>query len=203
MPDKKAVTIAANGDSRNGANYFGEIWTVNNGYKLLGAEKIDRAFMLHDLSYHTGHDLGGDYRDFKNTKARIISNKGYRRKGMEKYPFNEIKRHFSLENYYTSTIDYMLAMAIMEEFEVINLVGVDFHPLDIAHNRAKESATFWVGVAVGRRIEVYNTDRSFLCKTPIEHSGNYGEPELLSKDPSSDLPILGIKTEASFQVSEA
>jgi hypothetical protein len=80
------------------------------------------------------------------------------------YPLDEIIAHFKTD-YFGSTVDYALALAIYRGYEVMNLYGVNLaNPGEYAYQ--KPSAEFWLGMAMGRGIKVtIHGDHSSLMKT--------------------------------------
>lgn len=84
------------------------------------------------------------------------------------YPFDKTER-----KYYSSTIGYMLALAVAEEVEEINLIGVDMaDETEYRHQRA--NCEFWLGVAIGKGIKVNIPDESPILKYQGEFDGRYG-----------------------------
>ena len=84
------------------------------------------------------------------------------------YPFDRVQQAFAwggdVEEFFTSSVDYMLALAILEGFERIELYGVDMW--DAPHERGvqRNGAHYWIGIARGRGIDVHIPDESSLCK---------------------------------------
>ena len=76
-----------------------------------------------------------------------------------------------IEPYYISSIDYMIALAIYERFDRIELYGVELRE-QTEWAMQKSGATFWVGFARGRGIDVYIPKKSVLMSAPL-----YGKDE--------------------------
>ena len=89
--------------------------------------------------------------------------------GSVAYPRDAIQAHFAWggqpEECFTSSLDWMLALAIYEGFMRIELYGVDLW--DASHERGtqRNGAHYWIGQARGRGIDVVIPDSSSLCKT--------------------------------------
>jgi hypothetical protein len=78
------------------------------------------------------------------------------------YPIREIVEEFG--TYFTSSIAWMIALAIRQGAKQIGLWGVDMATdTEYAHQRA--CCEFMLGVAFGRGIDVLVPDQSPLCKT--------------------------------------
>jgi hypothetical protein len=80
-----------------------------------------------------------------------------------KYPVEEIISEFGID-YFQSSVDFMLAMAIYEGYEEIYLYGVD---MSVAgeYETQKPSGSFWLGVAKGRGINIFLPDNCDLLKS--------------------------------------
>lgn len=89
--------------------------------------------------------------------------------GSVAYPREVVQVAFAwggyLEECFTSSVDWMLALAIHEAFARIELYGVDLW--DAPHERGDQrcGAHYWIGIARGRGIDVVIPDESSLCKT--------------------------------------
>jgi hypothetical protein len=68
------------------------------------------------------------------------------------YPVEEICDHFGVD-YFTGGIDYMMAYAIWSRAKSIDVYGVHTD-YDDEYQYQKPSLEFWIGVAVGRMINV-------------------------------------------------
>jgi hypothetical protein len=57
------------------------------------------------------------------------------------------------DGYFTNTISYMIALAIYEEFEVIEIYGVDM-AVGTEYNEQRPSCEYYIGIAKGRGIDI-------------------------------------------------
>ena len=71
-----------------------------------------------------------------------------------------------MKPYYISSIDYMIALAIYERFDRIELYGVELRE-KTEWAMQKSGATFWAGFARGRGIEVLTPSNSVLISAPL------------------------------------
>lgn len=98
--------------------------------------------------------------------------------GSVAYPLAAMQARFAWgghpEEFFTSSFDLMLALALSEGFERIELHGVDLWDgvlavTDVApHERRgqqRNGAHYWIGVARGCGVDVVIPDESSLCKT--------------------------------------
>lgn len=84
------------------------------------------------------------------------------------YPIDRMKARYTLSGcdqpYFTSTASYMLALAIEQGYEAIEVYGVDMaHDTEYGHQRP--SCEFFLGVAVGQGITVRVHRHADLLKT--------------------------------------
>lgn len=92
--------------------------------------------------------------------------------GSVRYPIESIIEQFGID-YFTSTISFMLAYGIWSGFSTIGLWGVDLI-VGQEYDYQKACAEFWLGVAMGRGVDLILPPQSALCKP----SHRYGyEPE--------------------------
>lgn len=78
------------------------------------------------------------------------------------YPLDQMLAEFGTD-YFHSSVDYMLALAISEGFEEIGVWGIDMaHDTEYEHQ--KPSGSFWIGVAKGRGIKVTIPPESALLR---------------------------------------
>jgi len=83
---------------------------------------------------------------------------------LESYPFLEVVE--SLEtDYFSNTIDFMMALAIYRGKQEINLYGVNMaHETEYASQ--KPGVDFWCGYAMGRGIKVKVYGNSAIMRSP-------------------------------------
>jgi hypothetical protein len=67
-------------------------------------------------------------------------------------------------NYFTNTISYQIALAILEKFKEIHVYGVDM-AVDTEYAWQRPSCEYLLGVAAGRGIEICMPDACDLLKT--------------------------------------
>lgn len=68
--------------------------------------------------------------------------------------FSNFRRGNHKVKYFTSTFAYMMGIALLEGFERIEIYGFDMAD-DLEYVRQKACAEFWIGLALGRGVEVY------------------------------------------------
>jgi len=73
--------------------------------------------------------------------------------------FKDFRRGDKRVKYFTSTLAYMIGIAILENFERIEIYGFELAD-EIEYVKQKACAEFWIGYALGRGIEVYTPPRN-------------------------------------------
>ena len=138
------VNIIGKGQGWENAPVEGETWGITqlilrrpvkrvidmNDYSLWGPVEAEEA----RLSRIKAMDLGIPYIDLEN------------------YPLQEIIDYFATD-YFSSTVDYAIALAIYERFSEINLYGVNMSNLS-EYSYQKPGVDFWCGVAIGKGINL-------------------------------------------------
>lgn len=148
--------------------------------------KLTRAFTLDDrewiITKNESFDVPKDVReDMRRAKIPIyVAHKWPDVENTVEYPIEEIKKEFPV-HFFMDSFAYMLALAIYEKFDRIELYGIDLRYFNeegifiggeniekfVEHRNWLDEthcSAFWAGVAVGRGIEVITTKRSSLMK---------------------------------------
>jgi hypothetical protein len=68
--------------------------------------------------------------------------------------FSNFRRGDRKVKYFTSTLAYMMGIALLDGFERIEIYGFELSD-DIEYVKQKACAEFWIGLAIGKGIEVY------------------------------------------------
>ena len=101
----------------------------------------------------------------------IPSSVGYPIQEVSINAFSGFRRGESKVKYFTSTLAYMMGIALLEGFERIEIYGFELSD-DIEYVKQKACAEFWIGLAMGRGVEVYTPTNS-----QILYSALYGGDE--------------------------
>jgi len=130
---------------RDVAGQPGETWGVND---LVFKDELPLARSF-DIHAHARKKKKGRTRAERRTHA---AERGIRFVDCDNYPLGEIRDRFGTD-YFCSSIDYMLALALLEGAKEIHLYGVDMSMTDeYAHQ--KPSAEYWIGYARGMGVTV-------------------------------------------------
>ncbi|MCK9519318.1 MAG: hypothetical protein M0R74_09910 [Dehalococcoidia bacterium] len=112
-------------------------------------------------------------RDAAASRAKA-KEKGIPYVDLQTYPIEKIIAHFGTR-YFSSTVDYALALAIYEDFKIIDLYGV-LLLTGSEYAYQKPGADFWCGVALGRGCAVNVHGYSNIMKTQDGKMYGYGWP---------------------------
>ena len=154
-----------------------EIWGMNQLYRWI--PRADRWFEIHD-NYHEYVVEGTDHIGWlKTCPIPVYMTRHWPEfPNSVRYPIERMKARFS--SYFTSSIAFMLALAIDEGFKRIDLFGIDLSVGDEYVNQ-RPCAERLIGFAEGLGITVGVPIVSSLCKS----SHIYG----YEKDPIASGPI--------------
>jgi hypothetical protein len=183
----RTVVIVGNAPRRGDPVPHGEVWTCNDfpsrvpeGYAWNG---WSRHFDLHTPAHILKHRplAWSWYRSIAKTNCRpvYLHAEHHDVPGSVAYPREKIQCAFGTrqgpEEFFTSSFDWMMALAIYEGFTRIVLRGVDLWDGAVVVQkptererlmvRQRNGAHYWIARARGRGIEVNVPNESSLCKT--------------------------------------
>lgn len=219
----KELGIVAKGPGWEDAPHDMELWGVNDSpYKYPEMSLcffMDRGLMeKYDFSSDRGRDAcekdtgipPSQIEDIDNVLVKICNERNlpmYSTKTFEDipssiaYPLQEVSNFFGVD-YFGHSIDYMLALAIYQGYDVINTYGLVMSQ-GSKYTFEKPSTTFWIGMALGRGIEVNIYGDSSLLST-IDGT-LYGYKTRQTKSivgvKVSDVPVLAKSSETTETLS--
>jgi hypothetical protein len=147
-----------------------EIWGVNNIYAYV--PRIDVLFELHDKHEALTVKRHKDHYNWLKNEAKKQNIPVYMLAQYTEvptsiaYPIKEIRAEFG--DFFTTSIGYMLALAILMEYKEIHLYGIGAG--DDAYGEyidQRENIAYYVGLARGRGIFVYIPPIATICKAPF------------------------------------
>ncbi len=106
-------------------------------------------------------------------------------KQSEKLSINELLRRG--KPYFTSSIAYMVAMAIYEGFDHIVIHKMQVYTQSTEYLEQKACINFWLGIAIGRGCRLLISDDSHLCKAHPWEPSLYG----YIASPQADIEAIG------------
>jgi hypothetical protein len=142
-----------------------EIWGVNELYKL--GKKVDVLFELHDYKFLRSKERNPQHLEWlRAANIPVFMLKHYEDIPQSiEFPIDEVvKVAEPYGDYFTNSISYMIAFAIMLGVDEIGIWGIDM-ATDEEYQHQRPSIEYFVGVAIGRGIKVYIPPQSDLLKT--------------------------------------
>jgi len=94
--------------------------------------------------------------------------------GLENYPIREVMERFDTD-YFSSTLDYAIALALFRGYKEINLFGCTMSFAD--YGTLKCGCDFWCGYAKGLGIKITVHGESTVMKTTDSKIYGYGTPQ--------------------------
>ena len=146
-----------------------EIWGLNDLYEHLPRwtrwfDVHDRVIYKLDETYVTRKDGKPHVQRLKELNCPVYMAKQYEDiPNSVRFPIEEAVEYFKTR-YFTNTISMMIALAVMEEFEVIHVYGVDM-AVGTEYENQRSSCEYFLGFARGKGIEVYMPPESDLLQT--------------------------------------
>lgn len=119
--------------------------------------------------------------------------------GCVQYPLDHILDTFP-ERYFTNSVSYMLALAIFQGVEQIQIWGVDMATKE-EYTAQRSGVEYWVGLAQGAGIDVHIPDVSDLCKSRVLY-GFHQDPIHDKLNQKLDHAMRGMK-EAEAMAQQA
>lgn len=159
-----------------------EIWTMNHAYKVLGdaLPRIDRLFEIHPEDWIKRKELSSAVEYWEWLKQLhdfpiYMMDKHPEVPASVRFPFDEINRELfpkfhtntgKLIEFYTSSVSFMLAMAIYEQVDRVEFYGVEMLS-STEYGYQYPGGAFMIGVALGQGMEVVIHEKSHLCKARV------------------------------------
>lgn len=160
-----------------------EIWTMNWSYKYDFIPRIDRLFEMHPIWTYAETDKS----QYKKPREHWlwmqqehpfpIYMTDYRPEvpNCVRYPIEAVTDDIfgghlikgrKSSRFYSSSVDYMLALAIHERWDCIELYGIEMGSTT-EYRYQREGAAFFIGAAVGRGITVKRQANSVLLRAKM------------------------------------
>lgn len=160
-----------------------EFWTLNWSYKYPWLKKpITRLFEMHPIWLYAEAPEKDEWRKPRQHWEWLQEGeKGYpiymladipQVPSCVRYPIEDVSEHIFGErliygknphDFFTSSFDYMLALAIYEGFDVVELYGFEMGSVT-EYRYQREGAAFFIGAAVSRGITVTRPEGSVLLR---------------------------------------
>lgn len=139
-----------------------EIWAHATVHTY--CKRVDRYFDLHPWKWISGKPVPGYLRWLKTAQTPI-----YMQRVMTdvpasvRYPRERVMAEYP--RYFTSHAAWMIALALSEGVTHLGFYGIHY-ALDEEHKKQRAGCEFWMGVAVGKGVQIVNPEGSPLLREP-------------------------------------
>lgn len=162
-----------------------EIWAINEMHIFPWLTRWDRWFQIHDSKSWkrpvAKRDIVGHYDWLKEEHGKPIIMQHWHPEVPDSvaYPLKEVcdkflgnlRRGEDRVKYFTSSLEYMVAYALWtEEVERIEIYGFEMAD-SIEYLRQKAGTEFWLGIALGRGLDIYLPPSCFILWSSL-YGGN-------------------------------
>ena len=150
----------------------GELWGMNALHKVAADKPWTRWYQLHDIAAHHKADFDEHTTWLRESNLPIIMWPEHVEKyagivpNAIPYPKDAILEFFAPYAYFTNTVSWMIAHAIYESRSKIGVYGVDMAQSSEYGNQ-RPSCEYFLGIAMGKGIQVELPRTSDLIKTPF------------------------------------
>lgn len=148
-----------------------EFWVLNEFYRVMPEIPnctVDRWFEIHDP--YSKSKSTKEHHDFlKKCTVPLYMQKRYEEfPSSIPFPKDEILKYFEDKNYkgskyFSNSVSWFIALAIMEGFKSISVFGVDMST-DSEYGWQKPSCEYWCGICEGLGIDLFIPPSSELLK---------------------------------------
>lgn len=166
-PRRKAVALVGFGSNTRALAPWTdpgvEIWGMNQGHTFM-PRRADRWFEMHRPE-HTPDLRDPDYMGFLSKLEIPVYCLDVRNDipWSVRFPIERAMAQAGGLDYFTSTIPYMVSLAMDEGFEAIGFYGIDL-TTEEEYSFQRPCAEFWIGMAFKAGISIYIPPESALCK---------------------------------------
>lgn len=186
---RRVVILGSAGPSNRWANELTddiELWGTNLTHRFL-TRPCQRYFQMHHRMHNaeSGHPPGHfgrplDHEEFLRTCGIpvIMQEQDALIPTSEAYPLAEISARFA--PYFTSTIPYMIAMALYEGVDEIGLLGI-YLSSSVEYREHRPCVEYWLGIARALGVNVELADGCGLTNAPL-----YAYSEVVPGEPIGD-----------------
>lgn len=153
-----------------------DIWVFNEALTYDWCKRADVVFQLHKpvvFRSKTNRNDPGHYDWLQRTDIpTIIMQEQYPDvPNSEAYPLDEVLAMSPGFSYLTSSVAYAIALAILRNYERIEIYGAEMETgTEYGHQR--QGMAFWIGIAVGRGIEVEHHSPTFWAAQLYGYDGD-------------------------------
>ena len=153
-----------------------DIWVFNEAMAQDWCTRADAVFQLHEpvvFRSKTNRNDPNHYEWLKRTDIPMI----YMQEQYDdvpnsvRYPLEQVVALTPGYEYLTSSVAYAIALAILQGYERIELYGAEMET-NTEYGHQRQGMAFWIGVALGRGIDVEHVSPTFWLAPLCAYSGN-------------------------------
>ncbi len=156
-----------------------ERWLMNTTHKIDQGRRYDRVFNLHEPAIILGLTPGAmEWYAAQTFPVYMLEvhpdvqrSVRYPIEAVQKFFARETRSGMQLETCFGSSVEFMIALALMEGFEHIDLMGIECRSEDEYRDQAR-SVMFWMGRAMGMGRTMTCSATSGLCMVPAIYGYN-------------------------------
>jgi hypothetical protein len=155
-----------------------DIWTFNEALgdpKQEWCSRADAVFQIHKpviFRSVTNRNHAGHYEWLKSTDVPVIMQEAYEDvPASEAYPLDEVLALTPGFRYLTSSVAEAIALAIHKGYKRIEIYGAEMET-NTEYGHQRQGMAFWIGVAVGKGIEVIHRSDTFWNQPLYGYEGN-------------------------------
>jgi hypothetical protein len=152
----KEVYIIGKGNGWDDAPEEGDLWGIAD---LVIRRPITMMWEMHHLDEaRMTHVSAAKYASAMGIPVMTLKAYDWLPTAIE-YPIDEVKAEFltpytTQDDYFASTAAYMIAYALYQGYEVLNLYGVCLARFFYESHKTRPGVEFWLGLAIGRGVKI-------------------------------------------------
>jgi len=157
-----------------------DIWLFNEAMSQGWAKRADGVFQLHKpviwrSKTNRNDPFHSDWLMSGNTPTIFMQEQYEEVPQAEKYPLEEVLSLAQGIRYITSSISAAIGLAIHKGYRKIEIYGVEMET-DSEYGEQRQGVAFWIGIAIGRGIEVEFHNKNFFVSPIYGYEGNHTIP---------------------------
>jgi|TARA_Y100000296_G_C5025742_1_gene182166 hypothetical protein len=173
---RRVCIVGAAGPSNRWANDLEEgveLWAMNLCHRFIQPGKATRWFQMHprDWNKNNGNPVGHfgrpmDHEEFLQSCGIPV----YMQEADSqiptsvRYPLEEITKKW--RPYFTSTVPYMIALALHEGVDEIGLLGIYLNT-SMEYQAHRPCVEYWLGVADGMGVQIWMPEDTSIAEAPL------------------------------------
>lgn len=188
----RKIAIVGTADSMSEAPYEDEsweIWTMSVALTFPALKRADRYYEMHGPDYFEQDKVMERLKKVERPLYMLKEHPGL--STSVAFPKDELMAEFGNLlgfRFYTSSVAWLIAHAIYEGADYISLFGIHMRA-DEEYGKQLAACCYWIGIAEGRGIACYSTERSAICRTKTLYG--YEDVSPLLRDLKLSINKLG------------